>query len=182
MRIVLQIFVFIAIGGLLGDQSFGQQKCKFEYEENDPFTAKLSKGTLTAIFPISITTKESWYVGFDRLNDEFSIVNNINLSGKLSSDINLGDSIMFATNDGSIITCYAIKTISPITNIDRVMNNKIITSGYISKYPISKEQLEVLADSELTNIRMNIGDKIYQQKVKAKHARDFQNDARCILK
>lgn len=182
MRIFIQIFVFIAIGGLFLDQSFGQKECKFEYEENDPFTAKLSRGTLTTIFPISITTKEFWHVGFDRLNDEFNIVNNIHLSGKLSSDINPGDSIMFATNDGSIITCYAIKTIGPITKIDHVMNNKIITSGYICKYPISKEQVEVLADSELTNIRMNIGDEVYQQKVKAKHARDFQNDARCILR
>ena len=182
MRILLRVFVFIAISGLFINQSFGQKKCKYEYEDSDPFTGKILKGTSTAIFPVSISTKEFWHVGFERINDKFNIVNNIHLSGELSVDLNPGDSLMFATKDGGVVTCYATKEISPTTIIDKVLNETIITSGYISRYQISLNQVEALADSEITNIRMNIGDQVYKQPIKAKHARDFQNDANCILK
>lgn len=182
MRILLRVIVFIAIGALFVSQSYGQKKCKFEYEESDPFTGKISKGTSTSIFPISISTREFWHIGIERVNDDFNIVNNIHLAGEISVDLEQGDSLMFATKDGDVITCFATKKISPTTIIDKVMNESIITSGYISRYQISREQLEILADSEITNIRINIAEQVYQQEIKSKHSKDFLNDANCILK
>jgi hypothetical protein len=181
MRILLRVIVFIAISGLFINQTLGQKKCKYEYEENDPFTGKISKGTSTTIFPISISTREFWHIGIERINDDFNIVNNIHLGGELSADIQQGDSLMFATKSGEVITCFAVKKVSPNTIIDKIMNETIITSGYISRYEISREQVEALADSEITNIRINIADQVYQQEIKSKHAKDFLNDANCIL-
>ena len=90
MRLVLQIFFFLTISVFI-TTNINAQKCKYEYEENDPFTGKISKGTSTTIFPISVSTREFWHVGIERNNDEFNIINNIHLSGELSEDINIGD-------------------------------------------------------------------------------------------
>lgn len=175
-----RFFLFIALAGLFINAA-NAQKCKYEYEEDDPFSGKLSKGTLTTIFPASIATNESWTLGIVRMNNEFTIENNISLGGKSNAFLNQGDSIMFATEDGSVISCYANYKVGPETNIDKVMNNKIVTTAYLSKYSISKEALEILSQSVLTTVRINIGEQVIQQELKAKHGKDFMNDARCIL-
>lgn len=180
MKISLQIIVFIALSGML-IQSASAQKCKYEFEENDPFNGKLSRGTLTTVFQKSVATNESWNVGIIRMNNEFSILNDINLSGRSITFLNKGDSLMLATKDGHVITCYAQDKVGSEINISKVMGQKIVTSSYISKYDISREKLEILSSSELVKIRINIGEEVFEKDLKSKHGKDFMNDASCIL-
>lgn len=179
--ISLQVLLLIFICSFIPEPSQAQNKCKFDYEEDDPFTGKLSRGTSTTIFPTSMSTHEYWEIGFDRLNDVYSIINNISIAGKSDSYLYQGDSLMFATKDGSIISCYSVEKISPVTQAEKVMNHDIITTTYLSKYSISNEQMEILASSPITNIRINIGEQVYQQEIRSRHAKDFMEDAKCIL-
>lgn len=180
MKISLRILVFVALSGMLV-QAAVAQKCKFEFEDNDPFTGKLSRGTLTTVFPTSISTNESWNIGILRSNNEYTILNDINLAGRSIALLNKGDSLMLATKDGHVITCYAQDRVGPEVNIMKVLGKKIVTTSYISKYLISKEDLEVLSGSELSKIRINIDDEVFEQELKSKHGRDFMNDAGCIM-
>lgn len=180
MRLSLRTLLFLTLTGLFF-QTANAQKCKFEYENDDPFSGKLTRRTITTVFPSSIATNESWTVGIERLNNEYTIVNNISLGGKSNNFLYEGDSIMFATSDGNVITCYANYKVGPETNIDKVMNNKIVSTAYISRYTITAEQVEILSRSVLTRLRINIGEEVIQQELKSKHGKDFMNDARCIL-
>lgn len=181
MRRSLQFLILIIIGGLFLQTAQAQIRCKFDYEENDPFTGKLTRGTTTTIFPTSISTREYWEIGFDRLNDTYTIKNSISIAGKSNEYLYQGDSLMFATKDGSIITCYANEKVNPETQAERVMSQDIITTRYISTYAISRRQMETLARSAVTNIRLNIGKEVFQQEIKSRHAKNLMQNANCIL-
>jgi hypothetical protein len=181
MRLSLQILLFITIGGLFIQSAQAQIKCKFDYEEDDPFTGKLSRGTSATIFPTSISTREYWEIGFERVNDNYSVTNDISIAGKSDEYLYQGDSLMFATKDGSIISCYASERVSPVTRAERVMSHDLITTNYISTYTISRRQMEMLARSAVTSIRINIGEEVFMQEIKSRHAKDIMQDANCIL-
>jgi hypothetical protein len=181
MRRSLQILILILIGGLFLQTAHAQIKCKYDYEESDPFTGKLARGTTTTIFPTSISTREYWEIGFERINDTYTVSNNISIAGKSNEYLYQGDSLMFATKDGNIITCYANEKVNPESHAERVMNRDIITTKYVSTYAISRRQMEALARTAVTSIRINIGEEVFQQEIKSRHAKNLMQDANCIL-
>ncbi|MEN8226210.1 MAG: hypothetical protein ABFS05_12705 [Bacteroidota bacterium] len=182
MRVYLKLLFVFAIAGLFFSQTHAQKKCKFKYENEDPFTGEISRGTITTIFSPSLSTNEYWHIGINRENDKFNILNDIQLSGQLVTHMNIGDSLMFKTADGTIIKCYSLEEAGPRPKATKIMNRKILNTQYTSIYEVSIQQLEAFARSEITYVRMNIGDEVFEQKVKSKHARDFLNDARCIIR
>jgi hypothetical protein len=177
----IKILVFLAFTGLITCQAVAQKKCKFEYEKEDPFSGEILKGTKSAVYAITPASSEFWYIGINRINDVFKIANSIQMDGKMTLSLNKGDSIIFKTEDGSIISCYATELTNPIPTSAKVWDQSILCTTYDSKYNISKEQLETFTHSLITHVRINISDEVFQAEVKSKYAKDFMNDAKCIL-
>jgi hypothetical protein len=181
MRMNLKILLVSVVIVLFINPVHAQKKCKYKYEIEDAFTGVLSKGTSTPIFPPSVSTDEHWYIGFNREGDNFSIVNDIQLSGEMDNYVNIGDSIMFKAEDGSVITCYAIEKTNPRPKATKKMNQSIFTTEFVSIYHISEQQLEKFADSQISIIRLHLGDEVIEQPIKSKHAQELLSSANCIL-
>jgi len=177
----LKLLIVFAIIGLFINPIHAQKKCKYKFEQEDAFTGVISKGTSTAIFPPSVSTNEHWYVGFNREGDNYTIVNDIQLSGEMGQYVNIGDSVMFKTEDGTIIICYAIEKTNPRPKATKKMNHSIFTTGYVSIYQVTEEQVEKFADSPVSIIRLHIGNDIFEQTIKSKHSKDLLSSANCIL-
>lgn len=169
------LFIFL----LGSNTSFGQKKCKFDYEETDAFSGKSKKGNTSVL--VGGMGYETWLVGWNREGDNYYLGMLVTLKGEFNTAINPGDSIMFKLADGNLITVYAKEVSTPVVNITTATSTPIILSTYKCNYGVTKEQLELIAASITTHVRMNIADKPYQKELKEKKSVKLQNDVRCIL-
>lgn len=158
------------------------QKCKFDYEKEDPFSGKATKGNTSAIYPASPVSNEYWYLGLNRTGDDFYIGMLVQLKGELNTYLEKGDSIMFKLANGAVITCYANDKVSPTTNAAAAGGQPIITTQYRANYAVTAEELKNFSESMVTFVRMNVGDKVFQVEIKEKHAKKLLDNAACILK
>ncbi|UTW65420.1 hypothetical protein KFE94_12235 [bacterium SCSIO 12643] len=157
-----------------------QKKCKFDFEETDPFSGKVKKGnTSTLVAGMGYST---WYVGWNREGDSFYMGMLVTMQGEFNTSINQGDSLMFKLANGNMVTVYAKEQSTPVTNVSTASTKPVILSTYRCNYAITKEQLEMLSESVITHVRMNIADKVIQKELKEKKALKVQNDIKCILK
>lgn len=177
----LRIIVLLALTGLFTLQATAQKKCKFEFEKEDPFTGEVSRGTSTPIYPESPASNEYWYVGLNRTDDAFSVIIRLQLDGRRNEVLNSGDSVMFATEAGQVVTCHVNDLANPVTIEGKIWERTVPSTLYVGQYHITREQLESLSGSPLTHIRMNISDEVYEAEVKSKHGRHFHESAVCIL-
>ena len=157
------------------------QKCKFDYEKKDPFTGKPSKGNTSAIYPASPISSEYWYLGLNKMGDEFYIGMLLQLNGELNTYLEKGDSIMFKLSNNEVVTCYAKERSSLTSNVYVAGNQPVLTSQYRSHYDIPTDKLRLFTENLVTYIRMNVGDKVYQREIKEKHAKKLMKNSTCII-
>jgi hypothetical protein len=173
--------LFLAIFMFSITSAFGQKNCKYDYEKEDPFTGKATKGTTCAIYPASPISYEYWYVGLNRVGDDYYMGMVVELNGELNLYVNQGDSIMFKLADGNIITIHANDQGTPVSKVTTAGSKVIVTTQYRVNYDISVSDMKKLTESMVTYVRMNLSDKIYEKELKEKRAKDFMNDALCIM-
>lgn len=160
-----------------------QKKCRFDYDKTDEFTGEVKKGNTSPIFPATPLSHEYWYLGLNRTGNNYHIGNLLQLNGEFNVFLEKGDSLMLKLNNNEIITCYANDRTSPVTKARVDANNQpVITSVYKSNYDVSLENMEKLTKSEVIYIRMNVGDKVYERKLKMKFGKKILHNATCIMK
>jgi hypothetical protein len=161
---------------------FGQKKCKYTYQKEDPITGEQTKGTKLLVFATPLTMQETWYLFFDRKGNNFSVRMSIKLTGEFNMPLEVGDSLTFKLADGKIFTLYAKERNAPVTEAYiNGADQPVILSCFICNYDISKEQLESMATSPVTFIRMNIGSFPIDKEIGKKVGKKFQEDAHCII-
>lgn len=156
-----------------------QKKCKFDFEETDPFSGKTKKSNTSTL--VAGMGYDRWLVGWNREGDTFFMGMLATMQGEFNTAINQGDSIMFKLADGNMVVVYAKEVSTPVTDVSTAGTKPIILSTYKCNYAISKEQLEMLSASVITHVRMNIADKVIQKELKEKKALKVQNDIKCVL-
>ena len=179
----MQLYFIVGLATVLSFNSVevqAQKKCKFDFEETDPFSGKTKKSNTSTL--VAGMGYERWLVGWNREGDSFFMGMVTTLQGELNTTINQGDSIMFKLADGNMVVIYAKEVSSPVTDVSTASTTPVILSTYKCNYTITKEELEMLSNSVITHVRMNIADKVLQKELKEKKALKVQNDIKCILK
>jgi hypothetical protein len=153
--------------------SYGQ-KCKYDYEKNDAFTGEHSKGN-------SFKINRFWYLGLNKLGDNYHVGLHIQLNGTKNLYLEKGDSLMFKMANGESVILYSRDRYAPQEQAYATTSSVGITSTYRAIYDISIEDLYLLKTSLITHVRLNISSLGYQTEIKEKEAKKFQQNADCIM-
>ena len=149
--------------------AFGQ-KCKYDYKKNDPITGEESKGSTFSI-------KIWWKLGLNKNGNQYFVGMFVRIDGNIRDVITPENTIIFKLENGDIITVNANEHYAPSAQAGQ----RGVHSDFRANYNISPEDMQKLAASPLTHIRMGIGTRVYDESFSAKRGKSFQNIAKCIL-
>ncbi len=151
------------------------QKCKYDYEKNDEFTGAKSKGNTTKL-------SNAWLIGLNKVDDTYNLGVFIRLDGEKNLYLEQGDSIMFKFSNGNFVTFYAKVRSAPESQVITSLTAAAIITTYRAVYDIPVDKMNLLKNNAVTHIRMNIGNLVYQEELKEKTTKIFQQNADCIMK
>jgi len=149
------------------------QKCWYDYHEIDPITGNEVKGiTLsnTYFFP-------SWQLGLNKHGDQYFVSMYISLSGNTRETITPENTIIFKLENGEIVKIHANENYLPTAEVTKYGFSSWLTA----RYYISEDDLQKIASSRLTYVRVSIGPKIYDGSFSKRKGKKFQNIAKCIM-
>lgn len=169
MRNVIKIFGFAMLFFFIAPQVYSQ-KCKFDYNKKDPLTGEATKGNTFKVHP-------NWHLGLNKIGDKYLVDMFMRVAGNTREIITPENTIIFKLENGEIITINADNEYVPIA--------EVYADGVVSqiraKFTISEENLQKIAASPLTYVKMTIGARTYDFEFKTKKGAEFQNNAKCIL-
>jgi hypothetical protein len=157
------LFSFIAVSAY-------SQKCKYDYQRKDPLTGEETKGNT---FGVNLW----WKLGLNKNGDNYFVGMFIRLSGNVRDVITPENTIIFKLENGEIITIYASEEFVPTA---QATQNGVI-SVFNARFNISENDLQKIASSPLTYIKMSVGPRVYEETFASKKGKTFQEKARCIL-
>ena len=80
-----------------------------------------------------------------------------------------------------MITVNANEEYIPSLDVNVIANQPSISSYYQARYNITKEDLKLLSESPVVNIKMIVGDGSYQSEVKKRRSKKILHNAYCII-
>jgi hypothetical protein len=159
------LFLFAGAGQL------SAQKCKYDFEKKDPITNEMTKGNTFGI-------KMWWRLGLNKFGDRYFVGMAITIAGNVRDIITPENTISFKLSNGEIIVLNAKEEYLPIA---QATVNGVITV-YQAQYDISKEDLQKLAASPLSYVKVNVGSaRSWDSEFKEKKGAEFQQKANCIM-
>jgi hypothetical protein len=153
------------------------QKYRFDTNENDPISGKRHRSISIIMVKSSLISNKHLYLGLDRNGEDFKLINNLALDESVDMDIAKGDSLFIKFDNNKLIKLYA--------NISRPRVNGslqgIPMTYYLSFYPLTIEDVQLLASANVVFIRIYINGMRRDQEIKEKYAIDMKNSAKLIL-
>ena len=164
---------FLGLGILfffLASMQLSAQKCKFDYEKEDPLTGAQTKGN-------TFTVKVYWKIGFNKVGDKYTISMWLRMNGQVRDIITPENNIVFKLENGEIITVFANDS---YVGRSQATQNGVLTV-YDAIFAVSEDDIKKLAASPLTYVRMPIGALTAESELNTKKGAEFQGKAKCIL-
>jgi hypothetical protein len=160
-------------------QSAFAQKCKFDTEKKDDFTnenVRSSKFKVGDFF-------YSWWILIEQKGPKYYMTIQSATTGKIDDIIPKGAKVMLKLDNGKIVSYTLSEDCVPNHNvINAGTSNPTITSTWLPKGELSKEDMTALSQAELVVIRMNIGGKDFDSpKPSGKEAKKIMQSAGCFL-
>lgn len=168
-----QITKILGLGMLLlflASMQLSAQKCKFAYDKKDPITGEQSKG-------VQFTIQRTWALAICRLGDTYFISMAMTGAGNNREIITTENTIILKLANGELITINAKEEYVPAAQATQYG----VVTQWRAEYNISEEDLQKMANSPLTYVRMQIGARTFDQEIDTKKGQDFQNKSKCIL-
>nr|WP_321452616.1 hypothetical protein [uncultured Carboxylicivirga sp.] len=150
------------------------QKCKFDYEETDPFTGKYKAG-------ISSVISKSWKIGFNRENDAYSIGLVINFPGSKKDIIEINDTLLIAIDKNEPLVFKALNRALPTSNVVGQGAYAQIQTFYQVFYQATPEQIELLSKFNPIATRVYFGHTFYSVEINNKNSQKISRAAECII-
>jgi len=163
---LIMLFVFLTV------QAYSQ-KCWYDYHEIDPITGNEVKGITFSnayFFP-------SWQLGLNKHGNQYFVSMYISLSGNTREIITPENTIIFKLENGEIVTIHANENYVPTSEVTIYGFSSWLTA----RYYISEDDLQRIASSRLTYVRVSIGPKIYDGSFSKRKGKQFQSNAKCIM-
>ncbi len=144
---------------------FGQTQCKYDLDKVDKFTGIVKLETKSGILHRDVNSAISF--NFCKYDNDYFIKVGINLSDKIYTIIE-GDKLMLICGD-SIVSLTSQKT--------------QVVSGFVYvNYSISKNELNILNELNITNLRIYLGDSYIEKIIDNKKSENIKQLSTCINK
>jgi hypothetical protein len=167
-KFILYLFIFCGIS-LVSNA----QKCKYDVDEKDKFTSadRKEKKERMSVNVVSTLIKN---------NEDISI--QILYGFRLDKNIilNQGDTLMMRFEDGKVLKVNSNSEVIPVTGVGGSGATSYVFSSYLINYPLSKADIDVMSQSLLTDIKVQIGIEYHQQEVPSKFSKKIQKAAPCF--
>jgi len=161
------------------------QKCKFDYEKNDPFTGEITKGISLEVkektsMPSVTHAGKPFRYNFivNRLGDNFFIDADIYFGGNVRELIRKGEPFILKLSNGETISLTAQDDVVPIA-IGQPSGG--FWTQYKAKYSIDAVTLQKLSTFTPTLFRFSLEGKNYDREVDSKEQKKFTQATTCIL-
>jgi len=178
MKITKTIFLWIALT-VIPSAALLAQKCKFDKDEKDKFTnvhIRSSKFQVGGMF-------YRWFILLEQKGDKYYMTYQIAVNGKVDDPIKKGNKIMMKLEDNSIVELEVDQDYNPQQNVENTGTaNPFISSMWLPKGELSKEQMTKLSNSPISAIRINIAGKdLDSPEIAAKQSKKLKETSACML-
>ncbi len=155
------------------------QKCKFDKETTDKFTnehIRASKFQVGGAF-------YRWFILMEQKGDKCFMTYQISVHGKVDDPITKDSKILMKLEDNSIVELVVDQDYNPQQNVENTGTaNPFISSMWLPKGELSKDQMKSLSSSTITAIRVKIAGKdLDSPEISAKQAKKLKETAACML-
>lgn len=173
-KLVLFLLILVTCSSSI---SFAQ-KCKFDTDKKDDFT---NEHVRSAKFKIG-DFFYSWWILIEQKGSKYYMTVQSATTGKIDDVIAEGGKVLFKLESGKILELVVSEDCVPNHNVINSTTNPTITTTWLPKGELSKEDMTQLSQSELSLIRMNIGGKDFDSpKPSGKEAKKLLQSANCFL-
>lgn len=174
-----KLLVFLLVLTALSTTQVIAQKCKFDIDKKDDFSnehLRISKFKVGDFF-------YSWWIQIEQKGSKYYMTVQSASTGNVEDIIPKGAKVMLKLDNGRIISYLLSEDCVPKHNvINANTGNPTITSTWLPKGELSKDDMIALSQSELVVIRMNIGGKDFDSpKPSGKEAKKLMQSANCFL-
>ncbi len=118
-----------------------------------------------------------WALVIGKHGDTYSISMVMNRAGNFREIITTENTIILKLANDELITINANEEYLPAAQATQYG----IVTQWSAVYNISEEDLQKMANSPLTYVRMEIDTRVFAKEIDAKKGKDFQNKSKCIL-
>jgi hypothetical protein len=146
------------------------QKCKYEIDEIDQLTSGIRRA-------ISVEIDGGFTLTFNQSTDNYFI--DLTTFGFKSETLELNDSVAFKLDNGEIIYFFADAEKIPAVSMHSIASMKYV---YNVAYKATKEAFEKVKNNNVTYIRLNVGQNIYESTLKEKKSKKLKDAFTCLLK
>lgn len=151
------------------------QKCKYDTDTKDAFSGKKSRG-------ITAKVSKGIYLGFNLMDDAFSVRFSIEFFGEKNQAIAKGDSLLIKLSNNEIIRLAASEDAAPtsyVTGSGTQYAN--VGSNYRPNYFLSNEDFQKLARNMITTLRFYFGQTPLSTEVDEGNGKKIMHAADCML-
>lgn len=122
------------------------QKCKYTYDKVDPMT---NERVRRITYPVKMYFKVSFY----RKASDFRVELNVTFGGERNFKILAGETMDLKLTSGTILTLSAAQDANPVS----FLASEQVMTGYGISYNITKEQMQQIATSGFSVVRVKMG-------------------------
>ena len=123
-----------------------------------------------------------WELDLNRIGNKYFVGAHIFIDGNVRDIITPARTLIFKLANGEIITLYANDEYPPTAQVVAGSVTPSVKSVYHAKYDISEEDMQKMASSPPTVVRVEIGDaRKYDSQFNAKQGAAIQQKAYCIM-
>ena len=178
MNKIIRLMV-LAMALTVASSAVMAQKCKFDKEEKDKFTnqkVRSSKFKVGGAF-------YSWWILLEEKGDKYFMTYQIAVNGKVDETIKKGSKILMKLEDGNIVELEIDQDYNPTQNVEGAgTGNAFISSMWLPKGELTKEQMQKLSASPIVAIRINIAGKdLDSPDISKKQGNKLRETAACML-
>jgi len=169
---------FLLLTALSSTQAIAQ-KCKFDIDKKDDFSNEHVRGAKFKVGDFFY----SWWILIEQKGTKYYMTVQSATTGKIDDIIPKGSKVMLKLDNGKIKSYILSEDCVPNHNVINTNTaNPTITSTWLPKGELSKDDMVALSQSELVVIRMNVGGKDFDSpKPSGKEARKLMQSANCFL-
>ena len=167
--------ILFALTAMLLLTYLGQaQDCKFRTDKVDPISGKKTQG-------ISLKTTLKMAVGLARSGDDYYLESYAYMGGEQNFELPEGSLLDLKLGNDVVLSLPSNVSVKPVTTVNGSATASVSTS-YLVKYKISKEQAEQIKANGIKYLRMHLnGDQGYDLEFKEKDMEKSIRSAKCIF-
>ena len=163
-------FLLIAFALCLVPSHLLAQKCKYALDEKDAMTGAIVRRT-------TVKLKGYFVLGFYRNADDHRVELEVRFTGERNFTVPEGNELQLKLGNGDMLTVLSAQTASPTSY---VLGTQIMTN-YALSYHCSVADMQRIASSGFSVVRVKLGDDTLTYEVKEKEVAETAAKAACAL-